>query len=285
MNIKSTILLTRPQGLFATVVPLIVGGAIAYKTSNFNLTLWIIAFAVALLLQMGTNVFNEYSDYIHGIDTPETHGYGVLVRKEASPQEAFKLGIGIFVAAYLLSIPLILTRGLLVLVMGVIATLVGIFYSLGPLPISKTPFGELVVGLTMGFLEVIATEFVSSDEITILGYLVSIPVSLLVSSILLANNIRDIEIDRKVRRTLAVVIGRKYASWVYYMEYIISYAWVFLFYEYLKSPYAFLPFLSSPFYIYILMKIKKEGWKFADVYSFDTELVYGITLLAAILLA
>jgi len=285
MNIKSAIRLTRPHSLFATVVPLIIGGAIAYKTGNFNLTLWIIAFVIALLLQMGTNVLNEYSDYIHGIDTPETHGYGVLVRKEASPQEAFKLGIGIFAIAYLLSIPLILARGLLVLIMGVIATLVGIFYSLGSHPISRTPFGELVVGLTMGFLEVIATEFIASGEITILGYLVSIPVSLLVSGILLANNIRDIEIDRKVRRTLAVVIGRKYASWVYYVEYIILYAWVFLFYEYLRSPYAFLPFLTLPFFIYTLMKIRKEGWKFVDMYSANEELFYGITLLAAILLA
>jgi len=208
-----------------------------------------------------------------------------LLKKEAKPEEAFKLGIGIFAMAYLLSIPLILARGLLVLIMGVIATAIAFLYSLGPFPISRTPFGELVVGITMGFLETIATEFVSCGKITIIGYLVSIPVSLLVSGILLANNIRDIEIDRKVRRTLAVIIGRKYASWVYYVEYIISYAWIFLFYEYLRSPYVFLPFVSLPYFIYMVMKIKKEGWKFSVLYSANEELFYGITLLAAILLA
>jgi len=285
MNIKTAIKMTRPYSLSATVVPLVVGGALAYKIGIFNLTLWIIAFIVALLLQTGTNVINEYGDYLHGIDTPEIFIDSALVKKEAKPEEAFKLGIVIIATAYLLSIPLILARGLLVLIMGVIATVVAFLYSLGPHPISRTPFGELIVGLTMGFLEVTATEFVSCGKITIIGYLVSIPVSLLVSGILLANNIRDIEINRKVRRTLAVVIGRKYASLVYYMEYVILYAWVFLFYEYTKSLYTFLPFLSLPYFIYMLMKIKKERWKFSVVYSANEELFYGITLLAAILLA
>ena len=285
MNLKTAIKMTRPYSLFATVVPLVVGGAIAYKVGNFNLTLWIITFIVALLLQMGTNVFNEYGDYIHGIDTPGIFIDSTLVNKEATPEEAFKLGVGIFVVAYLIAIPLILARGILVLIMGVIATAIAILYTFGPCPISRTPFGELVVGLTMGLFEIIVTEFVSCGKITIMSYLASIPVSLLVSAILFANNIRDIEIDRKARKTLAVVLGRKYAAWVYYMEYIISYAWVFLFYEYTKSPYAFLPFLSLPFFIYMLMKINKEGWKFSVIYSSNEELFYGIALLAAILLS
>ncbi len=115
--------------------------------------------------------------------------------------------------AFFLGILLVLERGVLLLILGTLAILAGIVYSEGPLPISSTPFGELLVGLIMGPIEVVSADIAASGSVSSLALSYSIPVGLLVTSILLANNLRDVEKDREHgRRTIAVLIGRRRGS-------------------------------------------------------------------------
>ena len=104
--------------------------------------------------------------------------------------------------------------------------MVGILYSEGPLPISSTPFGELLVGAIMGPTEVISANLAASGQISNLSYIFSIPVSLMVAAILLANNIRDLEKDRSHgRKTLPVVIGLRYGSFLLFLLLVLPFLW------------------------------------------------------------
>ncbi len=201
LNARQFFMLIRIPSLTATAIPLLTGGAIAFRVGKFDIFLWADMFIVALFMQIATNVFNEHGDYIHGIDKFVSHGFsGVIVKGEASAREVLKIAMVFYLAAAILAIPLVVKRGSLVLVLGLLAASVGFLYSEGPLPLSNTPLGEVLVGLTMGLIEVIATELVASGKITASGYFISIPISLLVSAILIANNIRDIQKDKQVNR-------------------------------------------------------------------------------------
>jgi len=241
MNFRQFISLIRVPSLTATVVPCLIGLALAIKVGEFNLVLWLIMLVVALFMQLGTNVFNEHGDYIHGVDKSASHGFaGIIVKGIATANEVLCIALAFYTAAAILAMPLVLVRGIYVLVMGLTAAAVGILYSEGPLPLSKTPFGEIFVGITMGFIEVIATEFVSSGRITLSAYLISVPISLLVASILLANNIRDIAKDILAgRKTLAIILGARYSAAIYYIMIILSYIWLFLLYMFTGNDWLF----------------------------------------------
>lgn len=228
LKARQLIMLIRIPSLTAIAIPLLAGGAIAFRAGKFDINLWADMFIAALFMQMATNVFNEHGDYVHGIDRFVSHGFsGVIVKGETSASEVFKIALAFYLAAAILAIPLVINRGSLVLLLGLLAASVGVLYSEGPLPLSNTPLGEVLVGLTMGLIEVIATEFVSSGKITTSAYFISVPISLLVSAILIANNIRDIEKDRQVnRKTLIVLIGGRYATILFYTVIAFSYLWL-----------------------------------------------------------
>ncbi|MEM3656784.1 MAG: UbiA family prenyltransferase, partial [Thermoprotei archaeon] len=251
---------------------------------GFELALWVNMLVVALFMQIGANVFNEHGDYIHGVDRVASHGFaGLIVSGEATPSEVLWVGIAFYALAAVLAVPLVIVRGIVVLVLGVFAATVGVTYSEGPLPLSRTPFGEIVVGLTMGLIEVLATELVSCGGTSWSGYLVSVPVSLLVSTILLANNIRDAQKDRLAgRRTLAVLLGVSRAQILFYSLIIASYFWAPLMWLYTGNGWLNLPLLSSPFAVLGMVRLHREGWKFGVETSSLLYLLYGVTLAFAL---
>lgn len=211
MNLKQFLALARVPTLTATAVPVLVGGALGYSAGKFNLFAWLDILVVALLMQVAANAMNEYGDYRHAIDSAPGPGFaGIIVSKEVSAREVLLTASGCYAVAFFLGIILVLLRGTIMLLLGSVAILAGILYSEGPVPISSTPFGEVTVGLVMGFIEVVSANLAASGEISNLAIVFSVPVSLTVTAILLANNIRDLDKDREHgRRTLAVVIGRR----------------------------------------------------------------------------
>ena len=286
LNARQFIMLIRIPSLTATAIPLLAGGAIAFKVGKFDAVLWIDMLIVALFLQIATNVFNEHGDYVHGIDRFVSHGFsGVIVKGEASTREVFKIALAFYLAAAILAIPLVVTRGPLVLMLGFIAAAVGFLYSEGPLPLSNTPLGEVLVGITMGLIEVIATEFVSSGKITISAYFISVPISMLVSAILIANNIRDIEKDKQVnRKTLIVLIGYRYATTLFYLVITLSYIWLPIIWVFTGNFFINLPVLTLPMAIWGAFYLHKNGWKYGVEISSAIYLIYGLALTLALLL-
>ncbi|MEM3701126.1 MAG: UbiA family prenyltransferase [Conexivisphaerales archaeon] len=285
MNFRQFIALIRVPSLTATVVPLLTGGIIATRSGTFDIVFWLIMFVVALFMQIAANAFNEHGDFINGIDKLASHGFaGIIVRGEVSANNVLAIGIAFYIAAALLAVPLVLARGIYVLVMGLIAAIVGVLYSEGPLPLSRTPFGEIFVGITMGLIEIIATEFISSGKIIFSAYLISVPISLLVADILVANNLRDINKDSQAgRKTLVIILGIKYSQALYYAMIALSYAWLPFMYAFTENIRLNLPLVTLPFAAVGMILLHKNGWRLGVEISSIIYLLYGIALAIALL--
>ena len=195
----------------ATVVPLLVGGALAIKSGHFSVWAWVDILLIAFLMQIGANMLNEYFDYTRGLDDEESLGIGgIIVTGEVPARTVWLYALITYGVAFILGLILVAFRGPLLFAMGLVGILAGFIYTGTSHPVSSTPFGEFLVAIIMGPIEVLSTQFAAGRVMTLQGLLLSIPVGLSVATILLANNLRDCTKDRKHgRRTLPIVLGRK----------------------------------------------------------------------------
>ena len=171
----------------------------------------------SILIQIATNMFNEYYDFKHGLDTPETVGIaGAIVRGQVAPSNVFKGAVACYAVALVLGLYLVARTSVEVLIAGLASALGGFLYTGGPLPIAYTPFGELEVFIFMGFVIVGLAYFIQAGALSASAIWASLPVGCLVAAILLANNLRDRAADARVgRRTIPVVLGRRAGLVIY----------------------------------------------------------------------
>lgn len=203
--------LARPVTLTASLAPVLVGVAAGALRARVNLGLALDMLVVALLLQIGANMANEYFDHRRGVDHAQSVGIaGVIVSGEMSGDAVFRYTALTFLLAFLLGCVLGYFRGFAIIMLGLTSILLAVLYSAGPRPISATAFGEVAVFLLMGPLEVVVSEVAAIGYATRAGLLGSIAVGLLVAAILTANNLRDRESDAaRGRRTLAILLGER----------------------------------------------------------------------------
>jgi 1,4-dihydroxy-2-naphthoate octaprenyltransferase len=290
MNASQFIRLIRVPTLAATAVPLIIGGAVAFEENGneFSALLWLDILVVALLIQIATNIMNEYGDYRRKIDTEPSAGFaGLIVSGETSAREILYVAVAIFSVAFILGITLVLFRGILLLILGLISLGVGILYSEGPLPISSTPFGEVVVAVVMGPVEIVSANVAASGQISPLALVFSVPVGFMVAAILLANNLRDVEKDRvHGRKTLAVVIGMRRGSTLLLVLILLSFLWTIpAFLLFSASPSIFLVWVAFPLALRSYLQItKRKAWPESVAIISRLHMLIGALLALSILL-
>lgn len=210
MKLKSLIKVSRPPTLAATVTPMVVGGALAWRGLHVMVWwAWLDIIFIGFLMQIGANMLNEYHDFVQGLDTSESLGIGgIIVSGEVPAPAVRRWAVSLYAAALALGLILVIFRSPWLLLMGVLAIAAGFLYAGGPFPISATPFGEIFVFIIMGPLEVTATELAAGGRITPMAWMASIPVGLMVASILLGNNLRDrVKDGQHGRRTIPVLLG------------------------------------------------------------------------------
>ncbi len=210
-RIRAWLLASRPATLPAAVVPVLVGTAAAVRDGHFEPGPFVAALVASLLIQVGTNYANDYFDYKKGADTPERLGPVRLLQAGlATPSQVLRATVICFAAAAVIGLYLVAVGGLPILVIGVLAILSGIAYTGGPYPLGYNGFGDLFVFIFFGLIAVTGTYYLHTGTVSALAWWASIPVGLLVTAILIVNNVRDIDTDRKAgKRTLAVRIGRQ----------------------------------------------------------------------------
>ena len=201
--------LTRPHTLSAAVVPVLVGSAAGALSGRVDFLLALDMLVISLLLQIATNMANEYFDFRRGVDHQGLTGIaGVIVQGETSPRAVLAAAVTTFALAFLLGCLLALARGPLLVLLGLLSILMAVLYSAGPRPIAATPFGELTVFLLMGVLETLVSEVAAVGHLSAAAVAASLSVGFLVAAILTANNLRDRESDQeRGRRTLAILLG------------------------------------------------------------------------------
>jgi len=203
--------LLRPHTLTASFIPVAIGTAMALPTHRINILLFLSMLLASTLIQAATNIFNEYYDFIAGLDHAQSVGIaGALVRDKVSPKTILVLAYTFSVLAILLGVYICIYTSWWIFSIGLICIMVGYLYSGGPYPISATPFGELVSGTFMGLVIIIISFFIQAGTITLGSLLISGPTSILIGTILMSNNIRDLADDKAHgRKTLAILLGHE----------------------------------------------------------------------------
>lgn len=241
--------LTRPHTLTAAFVPVFIGTALALPYTKIDLPMFIMMLLACLIIQAATNMINEYYDFKRGLDHEGSVGIGgAIVREGVKPQTVLKLAFILFGIATLIGIYICMHSSWWLAVIGIVCMAAGYFYTGGPVPIAYTPFGEIVAGLFMGNIIILLSYFVQTGTVTVESVLVSMPISILVGAILLANNIRDLDGDKENgRKTLAILVGRNNAIKVLAGMFIVSYLWVIgLILVNIASPWLLVVLLSIP---------------------------------------
>lgn len=231
MTFKAFLRVSRPPTLAATVVPMLVGGALAWRTLHtMAWWAWLDIICIGFLMQIGANMLNEYYDYVKGLDTEESLGIGgIIVSGEVPAKTVWTWAVALYVTALVLGLLLVIFRDPWLLLMGFLAIGAGFLYAGGPFPISATPFGEVFVFMIMGPLEITATELAAGGRITPMAWVASVPVGFLVAGILLGNNLRDrIKDGGYGRRTIPVVLGHQKGFVVISAVVLAAYAAVLL---------------------------------------------------------
>jgi 1,4-dihydroxy-2-naphthoate octaprenyltransferase len=195
--------------LIAGTVPVILGSIYSlYAFKKFNVLYFVLLIFAIILIQSSTNMINDYFDFKRGADNGKNASEKVLISGEMTSRqvlfivavyELIALAIGIFIAVQ---------TSYYILLVAVVGGAISVLYASGPLPISYTPMGEIVSGITMGIGITTTVIYIQSNVVTLNTVLVAVPTALFIGTILLSNNLSDLTEDEKVgRKTLPIIIG------------------------------------------------------------------------------
>ena len=217
----------RPNTLPAAAAGVVVGlGAALRAGASFRLDTALGCLAVALLLQIVANFANDLSDFRRGADTDARQGpmrvtaAGLVTERQLEIAIAIVIGLAGVVGLYLVAV-----GGPVLLALGALAIIAALAYTGGPFPYGYKALGEVFVFLFFGLVAVAGTAYLQALSMSWLFLAASVPPGLLITAILVVNNLRDIPTDTVAgKRTLAVVLGKAATQGEYAGLLAIAYA-------------------------------------------------------------
>jgi len=208
---RAWLMAVRPRTLPVAVAPVVVGSAVAASESGLRAGPALAALAGALLLQVGSNLANDLFDHERGADTEERLGPPRASALGLLSPASMRTGMAlVFAAAVGVGLYLFAVAGWPVVAVGALAIAAALAYTGGPWPFGYKGLGDPAVFLFFGVVAVVGTDYVQSGWLSGAAFAASLPVGALATAILVVNNLRDIDTDRKAgKRTLAVRLGRR----------------------------------------------------------------------------
>jgi 1,4-dihydroxy-2-naphthoate octaprenyltransferase len=284
---RAWILAARPATLPAAVVPVLVGGAAALaESARFRPFVFAMTLVCALLIQIGTNFANDYSDFLKGADNDNRLGpvrvtsSGLMTREQVRQGIIVAFGLAVTIGAYLAWV-----GGWPIIVIGILSVISGLAYTGGPFPTGYHGLGDVFVFVFFGVVAVTGTAFLQTGTWSRLALVLSIPIGLLVTNILVVNNLRDLPTDIAAgKRTLATRIGDRATR----IQYVLFCTAAFI----IPAVIAFdqgrrlilLPLLSIPLAIGLIRKVAGgiSGRELNPVLERSGQLLLAFGLLLAI---
>ena len=207
----------RVRTLPAAVAPVLVGTALAIQAGEFDGFAFACALLGAIFIQVGTNLSNDYSDARRGADTEDRLGpVRVTAGGLVPPRQVLHATYVSFGLAVACGVYLVVVAGPVLLLIGAASIVAGVLYTGGPRPYGYEGLGELFVFLFFGLVAVTGSYYVQIQHLPWEAFALAVPVGLLASAILVVNNVRDIDTDRRAgKRTLAVRLGREHTRTLY----------------------------------------------------------------------
>jgi 1,4-dihydroxy-2-naphthoate octaprenyltransferase len=219
------------QSLVASVLPLVLGNL--YAANEYHQFNWLFAIAFALVafaLQMGVNVWNNIGDFKTATSDEWRNGENNIIGSAGiTMTQAWVTLLGLVGFAAIVGLRLVSQTGWPLLVMGLTGAFVAYWYAGTPLPLSRTPFGELASGLTMGYLIFLAAVYVNvaplfTGQLLVRAVLASAIAWFAIGNIMMANNLGDYDEDvAEGRHTLVWYLGKPRALKVFMAVYVAGY--------------------------------------------------------------
>ncbi len=247
--VRIWVMAARPKTLPLGVAPVLVGTALAGYMHVFHPLRFIAALLGSIFIQIGANLSNDYSDAHRGADTEDRLGpVRVTAGGLVPPRQVLIATYVTFGLAVLCGVYLIAVAGWQLLLIGVASIIAGVLYTGGPRPYGYEGLGEVFVFLFFGFAAVAGSYFAQVRDFSWESLVLSVPIGLIAAAVLVVNNTRDIDTDRRAnKRTLAVRIGRERSRRLFASMVLLAYPVVLI--PWVAGPlraWLLLPFLSLP---------------------------------------
>jgi 1,4-dihydroxy-2-naphthoate octaprenyltransferase len=284
----------RPHTLPAAAAPVVVGTALAVHEGVFAALPALAALLGAALIQVGTNLANDYYDAVKGADTDEREGFTRVTQSGLIPPERVKRATAAtFAAAMAVGVYLVYVGGVPILVVGLASVASGILYTGGPYPLGYYGLGDLFVFVFFGVVAVTGTFYVQAaavlaepltttvppGTVTASALVAGLPIAAISTAILVVNNVRDLETDRAAgKRTLAVRLGYTWSRVEFALLLALAYAVpVYLWLDGAFGPAVLLPLATAPY----AAKVARTVWTESGADALDPALERTGKLLAA----
>lgn len=256
----SWITLTRPLTLTGSLSPIIAGTMYALYTGNINITLFIGLAIATLLIQSSVNMFNDYFDFKNGQDQNKWR-----MASTPSPLYHPTLKTVFYIACLLLLLAMIIgawvvsRTNIWILFTGLAGIICGVYYSFGKHSFSALGLGEVVAATFLGIVPMNLAFAIQGHHLNISIFLVSLLFSLLISTMILTNNIRDLKKDAGFRQTLALRLGYRKAMRLLASISIGTYILLSLLVLFDIAPWqTLISLLSMPFAWFLYQSLRKE---------------------------
>jgi 1,4-dihydroxy-2-naphthoate octaprenyltransferase len=281
---RNWFLAARPWSFTMTAISVSVGGTVAAVEGAFSWPLYLLSLIGAVLMHAASNLINDYDDVRHGVDSPDvpTARYRPhpLMEGRLQLEQVRAAAYLLYLVAALIGVFLAATRGMLVLVLGIIGTAAGITYTAAPLNYKYKALGEFSVFLMWGPLMVTGAYYVQQQAVSADALLISIPFGVLVALVLLANNIRDARYDRsKGIQTLAIVLGERRGVSLYLGLIVAAYLAVVIMAVFGPlTVWSLIVLLSTPLAVKLLRQMARDIPLDADAQTAKLDTAFGLLL-------
>ncbi len=314
MKIKSFFEFVEIQTKVASIFPFLFGVLYAkYTGYDINLINTMIMLISLLCLDMATTAINNYVDFKKAINNDYKNNINVIGTHKLPIKLSKVIIFCLLGLCILFGLMLVYRTDIVVLLLGMFSFFVGVCYTYGPVPISRTPFGEVVSGIVMGFFIVFLSFYIQNTNIIdfninsnldvlinfnllqILNiFLVSLPFILVISNIMLGNNMRDLEVDVKNdRHVLPYYIGLDKSFLLFKINYLLIYFVIIIGVLIGVLPYASLLVLITIIKVWNNTKRYKEeviinknprGFKNVVINMMIISVIYILSLIIALLI-
>jgi 1,4-dihydroxy-2-naphthoate octaprenyltransferase len=207
---------SRPPFFVATLIPLLLGGAVAHAEGSWNSVRWTVALVACFLVHLATNLANDYFEYGAGADDGDSIGGSRVIQEgKISPVEIRNAIVLLYAAALLCGLWIVWVSKVWWLPFAMLfAFFSSLFYTAPPIRYGYRGLGEVFVGINMGPVMVTGAAAALTGHFVARAFWLSVPIALMVALILYYQSLSDIETDRSVGKlTLAARLGRRRAIW------------------------------------------------------------------------
>ena len=276
----------RIKTLPAAISPVLVGTALAFKMSNnFHLVTFLSILSASILIQIGTNLSNDLSDFLKGADTKDRLGPIRVAQSGLLTTDKLKLGIIIsFSLAILFGFYLVTIGGYMIILIGLLSIISGILYTSGPYPLGYNGLGDIFVFIFFGIIAVMGTYYLQTLTINVESFICGIIMGSLSTAILVVNNIRDVITDADSgKNTLAVKLGLTFSKIEFLIMVFLPYILSLYLYLLINDMGIFLSFFTLPISFNLIYQIfNKVGEQLNGVLVKTARLLFIYSLLLTI---